>query len=517
MKMQGNDLLLDNMQKSHWLLIRAAVIIVILANLTTLLLYFSGKGSAELTLIKIIIEILGVGSTIGLTTIVIKNYPDKTWGRYITIMMLGICILLFDIVMSGAPEVFADFYLVMGLSLLYLDIRMSIFATVLVLILHTLLVMVVPQILPPGEIARTLAVRYMTFIFFGIAAVAVASVVSRLMNVAIAKEEQATALSENLQTLITGVAAQADLVAQSSIHLLSSATDTGKAAQQVSASVESLAEAATEGAVFASKTTEVVKEMTLALGNAGSNVQLVNEQSLRFQNIVDQGMDAMRKQSRMMQESNRAQESVSKSVYVLNDRSKRIEEIVGLITGIANQTNLLALNAAIEAARAGEAGRGFAVVAEEVRNLAEESRQAAQNIASLIGEIQNGMNSTVAEIDHSNQISKEQETAVLRTHEMFSQIEQGTKNITGAIQEVSAILEEVLGSTDEMVGNIENISAGNEESAASTQEITALSEQQAISVREIVDMTRDLAGAAEDLRKLVAGFTDNSQSDDTTL
>lgn len=509
MNMQANDLLINNMRRSHRLLIGAAIIICGLANLTTLLLYFTGKGSADLTLAKIMTEILGVSMTIGLTMLIIQKYSDKNWVRYITIIMLGICMLLFNIVMNGAPEVFANFYVVMGLSLIYLDMRLSIFATVLTLLLHTILVMVAPQIIPPGEDTLTLAVRYANFIFFGIALVVVASVVSKLMHIVIDKEEQSTAMNGNLQTLVAGVATQADLVAQSSANLFSSATDTGKAAQQVSASVESLAEAATEGAIFASKTTEVVKQMSVALGNAGNNVQLVNEQSLRFQNIVVQGMEAMREQIRMMQESNQAHESVSKSVYILNDRSKLIEEIVGLITGIANQTNLLALNAAIEAARAGEAGRGFAVVAEEVRNLAEESRQAAQNIAQLIVEIQQGMNSTVAEIDRSNQISKDQETAVKRTQEMFVHVEQGAKNITEAIQEVSAVLEEVLGSTDEMVNNIENISAGNEESAASTQEITALSEQQAVSVKDIADMTRDLAGAAEDLRKLVVGFTDN--------
>ncbi len=507
--MQENDLLIENMRRSHRLVILAAIIIVGLSNLTTLLIYFTGKGSADLTLSKILIEILGVTLTIGITMYIIKKFPNSTWVRYITIVAMGICMLLFDIVMSGAPEVFADFYLVMGFSLLYLDMRVSIFATVLVLFLHTTLVLLAPQILPPGEHTLTLAVRYMTFIFFGIVSGVIAWVVANLMQISIVKEEHATALSANLQTVVAGVAAQADLVAQSSAKLLASATDTGKAAQQVSASVESLAEAASEGAAFASKTTEVVKEMSLALGNAGDNVELVNEQSLRFQHIVDDGMDAMREQNRMMQESNQAQESVSKSVYLLNDRSKRIEEIVGLITGIANQTNLLALNAAIEAARAGEAGRGFAVVAEEVRNLAEESRQAAQNIAHLIGEIQQGMDTTVSGIDHSNRINKEQETAVKRTQEMFAHIELGAKNITGAIQEVSAVIEEVVGSTDEMVNNIENISAGNQESAASTQEITALSEQQTISVKYIVDMIRDLTGAAEDLRKLVAGFTDN--------
>lgn len=505
-KMQENDLLLGSIRRSHRRLLKATIAISCLSNLLTLLLYFSGKGSSYLTLNKIVFEIIGVVLALGLAMLIVKKYPDSTLTKYSTVFAVGLCMLFFDIVMSGAPELFMDFFMVMVLALLYMDFRLSIFSSVLILLLHTILVFVAPEILPASNVGRTLVIRYSTFIMFGICAAVVATVFSKIMHLSIEKEEQAINISGNLQTVVAGVAAQADLVAKSSAKLLASATDTGQAAQQVSSSVESLAEAATEGAVFASKTTEVVKEMSLALGNAGQNVQLVNEQSLRFLSIVDEGLSAMREQNRMMQESNQAQGSVSKSVYLLNDRSRRIEEIVGLITGIANQTNLLALNAAIEAARAGEAGRGFAVVAEEVRNLAEESRQAAQNIAQLIDEIKQGMDTTVAEIDHSNRITAEQETAVKRTQEMFTNIEQGAKNITQAIQEVSAVLEEVIGSTDEMVNHIESISAGNEESAASTEEITALSEQQAMSVRYIVDMTQELTEVAGDLRKLVDEF-----------
>lgn len=504
--MQENEMLLENIHRSHRLLINATVVISILANLLTLLLYFSGKGSSHLTLTKIMFGIVGIALTLGVAMLIAKKYPDSILTRYSTITAVGIVMFFFNIVMSGAPELYADFYMVLMLSLLYMDIRLSIYSTGLTMLLHTILILVAPEILPTGDLVKMMAIRYNTMLCFGVVTAVVASMISKIMHLSIEKEEQARDLSKNMQTVVEGVAAQADLVAKSSAKLLNSATETGQAAQQVSTSVESLAEASTEGAVYASRTTEVVREISMALNTAGDNVQLVNEQSLQFLKIVDEGMIAMREQTRMMQESNQAQESVSKSVYLLNDRSRRIEEIVGLITGIANQTNLLALNAAIEAARAGEAGRGFAVVAEEVRNLAEESRQAAQDISQLIGEIQQGMDTTVVEIDHSNRINMGQAAAVKKTQEMFTHIEQGARNITNAIQEVSAVLEEVIGSTDEMVNNIENISAGNEEAAASTEEITALSEQQAISVRYIVNMIRELTEAADDLHRLVEEF-----------
>jgi methyl-accepting chemotaxis protein len=500
--MQEQNLKADFINRSHRLLVKATIIIFIIANMVTLMLYFSGKGSANLDLQRIGMESIIILFAITVTAAVIKYFPERDWVKYVTVTMFGICIISFDYVMSGAPEVFANFYLIMGLSLLYLDMKLSIFATILTLVLHTLLVVIAPEIVNSENLALTLSVRYANFVFFGIVSGFLATVVVSLLRKTIEKETQATSLNDKLQTIIGGVASQADKLALSASDLLAYTTETDQSAQQVNKSVLSLAEAAAENADFTSKTAEVNRQISMAIENASNNVQLVSNQTLQFGEIVDEGINAMHEQNEMMQESKEAQQAVNQAVHMLGDKSQKIENIVELITAIANQTNLLSLNAAIEAARAGEAGRGFAVVAEEVRKLAENSAQAARDIARLITEIQQGINTTVKEIDRSNQLHSQQELAVDMTRNMFNNIEQGAHSITNAIQEVSAVLEEILSSTDEMVQNMDNVAATDQEAAASIQEIAALSRQQTSSVTSIVEMARELADASEQLKAL---------------
>src|SRR5690242_317284 len=116
-------------------------------------------------------------------------------------------------------------------------------------------------------------------------------------------------------------------------------------------------------------------------------------------------------------------EGVTVAIRELAAKSEQIGAIVQTITGIAEQTNLLALNAAIEAARAGEQGRGFAVVAEEVRQLAEESQEAASSIAGLIAEIQRETQGTVEVVEDGARRSEDGAAVVAEARDAFAQIE----------------------------------------------------------------------------------------------
>ncbi|MEO2151123.1 MAG: methyl-accepting chemotaxis protein, partial [Thermococcus sp.] len=99
--------------------------------------------------------------------------------------------------------------------------------------------------------------------------------------------------------------------------------------------------------------------------------------------------------------------SISEAVSEVADRSRRIDEIINTMSAIAEQTNLLALNAAVEAARAGEAGKGFAVVASEIRELAEESKEAADRIKSIVNEIQDKVEKAGGETKKGSEVMGE--------------------------------------------------------------------------------------------------------------
>jgi methyl-accepting chemotaxis protein len=121
----------------------------------------------------------------------------------------------------------------------------------------------------------------------------------------------------------------------------------------------------------------------------------------------------------------------------INDSSKRIAEIIGVIDGIAFQTNILALNAAVEAARAGEQGRGFAVVASEVRNLAQRSAAAAKEIKALIDDSVEKVNAGTELADKAGSTMNEVVTSVKRVTDIIAEIADASAEQTAGIEQVN--------------------------------------------------------------------------------
>jgi methyl-accepting chemotaxis protein len=195
-------------------------------------------------------------------------------------------------------------------------------------------------------------------------------------------------VTESMRMLIRQMEESAEQLSAASEELTASAQQSAQVTTQVATAISEVAAGSGKQLSAIDDTSAVVEQMSAGIQQVAANTNNVAGTSDKTAVAAQEGNQAIETAVKQM---NTIEQTVSKSAMVvekLGERSKEIGQIVDTISGIAGQTNLLALNAAIEAARAGEQGKGFAVVAEEVRKLAEQSQEAAKQIADLIGGIQ---------------------------------------------------------------------------------------------------------------------------------
>ncbi len=313
-------------------------------------------------------------------------------------------------------------------------------------------------------------------------------------------------MSENLKKVISSVNDMAHQVSAASEELTASSEQSSQAANQVANSIINIAEGASQQAVEAQNIQGTVSSVTeRAKAIASQTRDVVEEASGARRNVVE-GRSAISDAVRQMEQITASTDSIQKSIAKLGDSGKKISEIVGMITSIAEQTNLLALNAAIEAARAGEAGRGFAVVADEVRKLAEESNHSSQQIAELVKSNGVDMEQAIAASTLGAESVKRGISTVQSADEVFQAIVTTIDHLVENITSISAGIQKMAEENEHMLAASISISETSNKNSNEAQSVSAATEEQTASTHEIADASRSLADLAAGLQEEIKKF-----------
>lgn len=252
-----------------------------------------------------------------------------------------------------------------------------------------------------------------------------------------------------------------------------------------------------------------IMDMSHAIDVIAENVEMLTRSADTMKECSETAEEIMRELVSINQDSSLAMAEVRAQTDVTNQSAMQIRTVTEIIAGISSQTNLLALNASIEAARAGDQGKGFAVVAEEIRTLADQSRESSEQINHIVNELIQNSNVSVDIAQKVTDAFTRQTEKIQETENIFTSLDQEINQVGGAISGIASEVTGLKGSKDVIDEGVATLTQAAEENTASAQEtLNSMDEFEKI-VAECKASTEQIQAVSGDLVANISKFDVN--------
>ncbi|MNI08246.1 Methyl-accepting chemotaxis protein McpC [compost metagenome] len=314
-------------------------------------------------------------------------------------------------------------------------------------------------------------------------------------------------MMEQITKLVKQTNFSAQEVLDTATELTQASNKTAISAKEIAVATEEIANGATSLANEAERGNELTENISRKMVQVINSNKEMEQSARQVEDSSKQGTEYLKG---LLEKTNITVDMINAltaKVDSLKSSTSSVLKVLDVMQNITQQTNILSLNATIEAARAGAAGRGFMVVADEIRQLADQSKQSISMVGQITDNIQMEMNETVQALSEASPLFQEQINSVKETNQIFISVRDQMAGFVQHLDVVTASIDELNESQNVLSEAMSNVSAVAEESSATSEEVASLSSEQQTVGQHLVELSDKLENVSAELKESLSKFT----------